>query len=140
LLDLGAVGFQKRMRFGNLARDRPFQRRGGRALGGACHLGADRAQLRHDLAVHGADLGSCSFVDRHLYPDGFFDTKTLAMNRHGTLPEPNSERVLDGWRLTPGSRAEPKRNISRRAGTPTINHARSPFIENKRYSTIQRAI
>ena len=97
LLDLGAVGFDHRQCFGALARDLILDRCGDGAVGddraGARHLGADCAQLGHDLTVHGADVA----VHRprcHHVGDGFFDTKTLAMNRHQDIPHLHSIPVL----------------------------------------------
>ena len=86
LLDLGAIGLQKHMRFRGLARYLAFY--AGCASSRHAHLRADGTQLRHDLAMHGTGL--VGLRSWQLDADGFFDTKTLAMNRHGTLPEPNS--------------------------------------------------
>ena len=65
LLDLGAIGFQQRVRLGDFACDRSC--RGSRPSRSwpatAGHLGADRAQLGHDLAMHRADLAA--FDVRH---------------------------------------------------------------------------
>jgi hypothetical protein len=50
------------------------------------HLGADRAQLLHDLVVmrHRAFVGH--FGHRHGFVADFLDTKALTLNRHLTPP------------------------------------------------------
>ena len=62
---------------------------GGAGVAGGCHLGADRAQLGHDLAVHRTDLAA---LDRHgdgrVAQNGLFDTKTFAIYRHEYFPTP----------------------------------------------------
>ena len=84
LLDLGAIGFEQRMGFGDLAGDGRadrFRRRAA-AGAGAGHLGADGAQFGHDLVMHGTDVAVSDRGHRHVADKGFFDTKTSAMNRH----------------------------------------------------------
>ena len=58
LLDLGAIGFQQRMRFGELSRSGiSLARRSAAPPWPGCrHLGADGAQLGHDLAMHRTDV------------------------------------------------------------------------------------
>jgi len=87
LLDLGAVGFQHRLGLGDLAQSRWIAGcRHQAASGTAGHLGADRAQLGHDLAVQRADIDAIrDFSRRQGAGKGFFNTKTLAMNRHEIL-------------------------------------------------------
>jgi hypothetical protein len=49
-------------------------------------------------------------------------------------------QVLDGCDLTSGSRREPSSKRADPRRIPTINHARSPFIENKRCRIIAGGI
>src|ERR1700677_1537337 len=80
LLDLGAIGFEQHLGFSSLARQRLADGSCCHALAGGTHLGTDGAQLRHDLAMHGADLSAVKFRwHRHVADNGFFDTKTSAM-------------------------------------------------------------
>src|SRR3954447_20048364 len=102
------------------------------------HLGADGAKLIHDFAVHGTYLTSAvnaNFLKRHVADEGFFDTKTLAMNRHEYVPDLYSTQVLSRCHLTRRSRrnSQLQRNASSR--TPGINHGFAAFTENKRYPT-----
>jgi hypothetical protein len=93
LLDLCAIGFQQSMCLRNFPCDRSFESFGRGAPGRtrACHLGADRAQLGHDLVMHGPDAGIGDFGHRHdVAGDGFFNAKTFAMNGHEPLPELHS--------------------------------------------------
>ena len=92
LLDLGAIGFEQRLGFGDFAR-RPTRRsvsRRGAARADAGHLGADGAQFVHDLAMHGADIAVGGRRHRHVAGKCFFDTKTSAMNRHEIFPDLHS--------------------------------------------------
>jgi hypothetical protein len=61
---------------------------------------------------------------------GFFDTKTLAMNRHLKIPNPNAS-VVDRGVLTPGSRAE-RKQMPEVPRTPTVNHERCAFTDYQR--------
>jgi hypothetical protein len=61
------------------------------------------------------------------------------MNRHGTLPEPNSSRVLAARPLTPSSHRKLQKTF-KTCRTPSIEHAQSVFIENKRCQTNSGAI
>jgi hypothetical protein len=84
LLDLGAVGFQQRVGFGDLGCGRRLSGLAcsapmGGGVGG--HLRADGPKLGHDLAMHRTDLtafdndrlGHWQIVD-----SGLFNTKTFA--------------------------------------------------------------
>src|ERR1700694_416496 len=82
LLDLGAIGFKQGLGAGDLAWDRSTDGCRCCAVSGAGHLGPDGAQLRHDLAMHGTDVSVNDYGHRHVAEKCFFDTKTLAMNRH----------------------------------------------------------
>ena len=84
LLDLGAIGFQQRLGFGDLACDRrlcDLARSGPLGGGVGGHLRADGAKFGHDLAMHRTDLtafdndrlGHWQIVD-----SGLFNTKTFA--------------------------------------------------------------
>src|SRR5450631_1085729 len=103
------------------------------------HLGADGAKLIHDLAVHGTDIASAAtgdFGKRHLADEGFFDTKTFAMNRHETVPDLYSSQVLSRCNLTRGSHRIFQLSRNALVRTSAINHGPAVFIENKRYPTI----
>src|SRR5664279_567103 len=83
------------MGLGDFVRDRCFhglRRRAPRhEMTRARHLGADRAQFAHDLAMHGTDIAVC--VGGHRYVaafESFFDTKTSAMTRHEMVPDLHS--------------------------------------------------
>ncbi len=79
------------MGFGDLARDLRFGGfgDGGAACAGAVgHLGADRAKLGHDLAMHRAGVVAVG-GHGHVADNGFFDTKTFATNRHEIFPTPS---------------------------------------------------
>src|SRR5713226_4496083 len=93
LLDLGAIGVKQGARLGDFAQCRFLDgcRRSvltarshlcvTSLMTGTSHLGADRAQLSHDLAMHGTDVAAAAFRRRwHVGTKGFFDTKTFAMN------------------------------------------------------------
>ena len=88
LLDLGAIGVQQRLGFGNLARDLRFGGPGRSGAAACGHLGADRAKLGHDLAMHRADVAAFGGHWRITHK-GFFDTKTFAADRHDFLPTPS---------------------------------------------------
>ena len=60
----------------------------GRAGAAAGHLGADRLQLGHDLAVHRTEIAFGRDRHRHFVDESFLDAKALAMNRHEISPEP----------------------------------------------------
>src|SRR6478735_7139337 len=137
LLDLGAIGFQQRVRLGNFARDRLpgfGHRRAGRADGR--HLGSDRAKLGHDLAVHRADVAA--FADRHFAHKGFFDTKTFATDRHEFFP-PLHFRCSRPRRFNVRFTREHVAADDDGPRTPTINHGCAAFIQNKRCPENPRA-
>ena len=78
LLDLGAIGLEQAVGLGDLARDRladRFRRRA--AVSAAGHLGADRAQLVHDLTMHGADIAVGGRQHRHFAPNASSMRKRL---------------------------------------------------------------
>jgi hypothetical protein len=108
VFDLGAIGFQKRMRFGHFACDagfRGFGHRRAMVTAAAGHLGADRAQLGHDLAMHRAEVAAFGGHGHgSVAHNGFFDTKTFATNRHEFFSHPFTSGVLDRCDLTSGSR------------------------------------
>ena len=84
LLDLGAVGIEQRIRFRDFARDgsfRVFLRHRAPAANG--HLRADVAKLRHDLAMHRADIAAFDedrLGHRHLAHNGLLNTETPAID------------------------------------------------------------
>jgi hypothetical protein len=65
---------------------RTFDRRHRRVLASAGHLGGDRTQLGHDLAIMGAVSASASWIGRRGATEGPFDAKALATRGHETLP------------------------------------------------------
>jgi hypothetical protein len=61
------------------------------------------------------------------------------MNRHEISPGLSSS-LLDRGALTPGSRGKFPTGVRVHRRTPTINHARAAFTENKRYPAKPRGI
>src|SRR5260370_5924107 len=121
LLDLGAEGFQYCLGSGDLAQCRWIACCRHHAGSDAGHLGADRAQLGHDLAVHRAEIAAVrDFRRRHGAGEGFFNTKTLAMNRHEFFSQPRLSRVLDRCDLTWSSRRELARTRARPRHTKAL--------------------
>src|SRR6185437_10551182 len=104
LLDLGAIGFEQRACLCGLALDQNV-RRGCRAAG-HCHLRPDRTQLGHDLAMHRTCIGVRDVRHLEVAADGFFNTKTLAMYGHETIPALQLLHLLYVCDLTRGSREE----------------------------------
>ncbi|MET3160923.1 hypothetical protein ABIF34_007948 [Bradyrhizobium japonicum] len=118
LLDLRPVGVEHGARLGKLmgrgSVDRRHRRAGGQRGSGALrHLCADRAQLRHDLAMHRRSLLN-HFGAGHLADNSLFDTKTFAVNSHQKLPPPHSRVFVGRSNLTRGSRPELLRGRARR--------------------------
>jgi hypothetical protein len=89
--------------------------------------------------MHGAGFLVGDEGEGHIAGNGLFDTKTFAMNRHEAIPELHSVLFkqmrfnAEFTAVTPRRRATTKR-------TPTINHGRAAFIENKRYRTKRRPV
>jgi hypothetical protein len=95
LFDLGAVGLEQGLRLRHFAID-CFFGRFRRASGGHRHLGADGAQLVHDLAVHRADidLGTHGHHHRCVAENGLFNSEALAIDRHGCSSHPFTPHPL----------------------------------------------
>ena len=144
LLDLGAIGFQQRLGFGNLARDLRLGRLGycRVAVAAPGHLGADRAQLGHDLAMHRADVaafGNRGHRHGRIAHKGLFDTKTFATNRHDVFPPLHS--VICFWQVQFNVRFMAEHVVTALSATrtPAINHVGPAFTQNKRYGANQCA-
>src|SRR6201999_4679939 len=99
-----------------------------------CHHRADRAQLGHDLVMHGTGFDVASLRQLDDVADGFFDTKSLAMNGHEIFLTPLC-RVLDICDLTSRSRPELSSMHGGHGCSPAVNHEARAVIENKRYPT-----
>ena len=90
LLDLGAIGFKQRMRFGDLAVDR----RADGLRSALLPAPAIWARMARSSAMISRCMGptspSATAGHRHVADKCFFDTKTSAMNRHEIFPDLHS--------------------------------------------------
>src|SRR5260221_8292411 len=83
--------------------------------------------------MHGTGPGVRDVRHPDVAADGFFNTKTLAMNGHGILPAFQLLHLLDRCDLTWRSREETAATHIDGCRKPAVNHEPCAFIENKRY-------
>ncbi|MGY4257035.1 hypothetical protein ACVI1L_004103 [Bradyrhizobium sp. USDA 4516] len=82
LFDLRTVGLEQRVGLGDFAGDRRIDAVAGALCRGCGHLGADRAKLGHDLAMHRTEIGAARNIRlrHHNLAHRLLDTKTLALH------------------------------------------------------------
>jgi hypothetical protein len=102
LLDLGAIGFQQRVRVGDLARDRRFRCRSrGAVAGPAIWARIARSSAMISRCIGPASPSSTAGIGHwRVAQNGLFDTKTFAMTDMRFFPPLHSVPVLDRCDLT----------------------------------------
>ena len=144
LFDLGAIGFQQRVGLGDLARDDPPV-----SVAAALRVGpapAIWARIARSSAMISRCIGPISPPSMQASgigaspQNGFFDTKTFAIDRHEIFPPLHFTRVLDRCDLT--SRFTPEHVVAAlclRLAHQRLTMSVPRSSQNKRYRPNPRA-